>query len=403
MWHMLAVMRRNLQNTSKSPRVADENMFVDEAQVFNVKKYGAKANSDISKALLSAWKDACASKSRSQVVVPGGTYKLNEVLFEGPCKAPVDMKVQGTLQANGDHSAFKTDGWVTFQHIDGFSLSGGGTFDGQGAHAWSKVNCHEKRNCGRPPINIRFNYVSNAEVHDITSLNSKNFHINLLGCKSFNIQHISIVTPENSPNTDGIHIGRSNGIKILDTSIKTGDDCISMGDGTHEVDIEKVTCGPGHGISVGSLGKYPNEQPVSGIRVKNCTLRNTMNGVRIKTWPSSPGQSTASDMHFDNILMDNVGNPILIDQEYCPWGQCKLQVPSKVKISNVSFKNIRGTSTTHDAVKLVCSKSLPCENVEIGTIDLKYHGPEGAAKTTCLNIRPKFSGQQNPVTCSKKS
>uniref|UniRef100_A0A5B7BSP1 Uncharacterized protein n=1 Tax=Davidia involucrata TaxID=16924 RepID=A0A5B7BSP1_DAVIN len=29
MWRMLAVMRRNLQNMRKSPRVADENMFVD--------------------------------------------------------------------------------------------------------------------------------------------------------------------------------------------------------------------------------------------------------------------------------------------------------------------------------------------------------------------------------------
>ena len=41
-------------------------------------------------------------------------------------------------------------------------------------------------------------------------------------------------------------------------------------------------------LGVGSLGKYHNEQPVIGVTVRNCTLTNTMNGVRVKTWPSSP-------------------------------------------------------------------------------------------------------------------
>lgn len=49
-----------------------------------------------------------------------------------------------------------------------------------------------------------------------------------------------------------------------------------------------------------------------------------------------------------------------------------LQAPSRVKISDVSFKNIRGTSTTTLAVKLVCGSGFPCEKVMIGDIDLSY-------------------------------
>uniref|UniRef100_A0A7N0VFW4 Uncharacterized protein n=1 Tax=Kalanchoe fedtschenkoi TaxID=63787 RepID=A0A7N0VFW4_KALFE len=45
-------------------------------------------------------------------------------------------------------------------------------------------------------------------------------------------------------------------------------------------------------------------------------------------------------------------------------------IPSKVKISNVSFKNIWGTTTTREAVNLICSKGFPCQNVEVGNIDL---------------------------------
>uniref|UniRef100_A0A5B6Z524 Putative exopolygalacturonase-like n=1 Tax=Davidia involucrata TaxID=16924 RepID=A0A5B6Z524_DAVIN len=349
---------------------------------------------------MSAWKEACASPTASSVVIPAGTYMSNEVTFDGPCKAPVEIKLQGTLQANADPASFKTDGWIVFQRIDGFTLSGGGTFDGQGATTWANRKCFEKANCPKIPYNVRFNFVINAMIQDITSLNSKNFHISVLGGKNFTFQHVTITAPDESPNTDGIHIGRSNGVNILDSIIKTGDDCISLGDGSQQIHIEKVMCGPGHGISVGSLGKYPKEEPVSGITVKNCTLTGTMNGVRIKSWPNSPGATTASDMHFEDVIMNNVGYPIIIDQQYCPWNQCKQELPSKVKISNVSFKNIRGTSSTQEVVKLVCSKGVPCENVEIGDIDLAYHGPRGAATTICTNVQPKFTGKQNPATCA---
>ena len=108
-------------------------------------------------------------------------------------------------------------------------------------------------------------------VKDITSRDSKRFHINLLGCKNSTFYNVAISALEESLNTDGIHIGRSSGINITDSTIETGDDCVSIGDDSEQINIQRVTYGPGHGISVGSLGKYPHEEPVVGISVKNCT------------------------------------------------------------------------------------------------------------------------------------
>jgi galacturan 1,4-alpha-galacturonidase len=115
-------------------------------------------------------------------------------------------------------------------------------------------------------------------------------------------------------------------VKVLNTNIATGDDCVSLGDGSRQITVRNVNCGPGHGISVGSLGKYPNEEAVEHVLVKNCTLTNTDNGLRIKTWPSAPGTSPITDMNFEDIIMVNVLNPVIIDQEYCPWNQCSKEV-----------------------------------------------------------------------------
>ena len=67
--------------------------------------------------------------------------------------------------------------------------------------------------------------------------------------------------------------------------------------------------------SVGSLGKYPNEEDVKGIVWRDCTLNGTTNGARIKTWPGSP-PSQASSIIYQDIVMNDVKNPIIIDQKY---------------------------------------------------------------------------------------
>lgn len=138
-------------------------------------------------------------------------------------------------------------------------------------------------------------------------------------------RHVKISAPGTSPNTDGIDIGYSTNIHIVDSNIGTRDDCIALVGGTQSINISGVTCGPGHGISIGSLGKSPIGDVVKDINVKNCTFINTQNGVRIKTWPSSV-TGVASNITFEDITMIKAGNPIIIDQHYCPASYCKNQV-----------------------------------------------------------------------------
>ena len=81
---------------------------------------------------------------------------------------------------------------------------------------------------------------------------------------------------------------------------------------------------------MGSLGKYENEEDVKGITVKNCTMVGTENGIRIKTYPGSK-ESSASSMLFQDIVMNNVKNPIIIDQGYCPKSKCSNKAVSLIR------------------------------------------------------------------------
>ncbi|KAJ4982206.1 hypothetical protein NE237_033043 [Protea cynaroides] len=318
---------------------------------------------------------------------------LGPVILNGPCKTPsIEFQVQGLVQAPPDPASFKTDGWIAFY----LTVFNEGTFDGQGQKAWTINNCAANpHNCRMPPISLRFNFVNNTTIRDITSLNSKNFRINIFQSNDLTLKNLNILAPGDSANIDGIHIGDSARIHITDIVIATGDDCISIGPGTRNVNVTRVICGPGHDISVGSLGMYKGEAEVNGVFVRNNTFVNTQNGVRIKTWPSSP-VGIASDIVFEDLILNNVFNPIILDQGYCPHLKCTKHNPSLVKLSNIKIYKIRGTSLSQLAVVIGCSRGAPCENVKIGNINLKYNGIEGPAQSTCSNVKPILFSLQIP-------
>ncbi|KAM0063062.1 putative endo-polygalacturonase [Helianthus debilis subsp. tardiflorus] len=367
------------------------------AVVVNIKTKGAKGDgiTDDSPAILSAWKEVCGGPPPSSLLIPPGTYMSLAIMLVGPCKGPIEINAKGaTLKAPPELAKFSKDSWIYIRNVDKLTMIGG-TFDGQGQQTWMGTKCDETMACP-VPVNLRLSNLKNLVLRDLTSINSKNFHLALRGSDNSRLENLIIDAPGNSVNTDGIHIAKLNGLNITNSKIGTGDDCISFGEGSRNIHIERVSCGPGHGFSIGSLGKFPNEEPVEGVFLKNCTITGTTNGVRIKTWPNSyPG--IVRDIHFEDIIMNGAQNPVLIDQEYCPNKACKKGAPSKVKLTNVSFRRIRGTSATKVAVKLVCSAEVPCENVEVADVHLTFNG--GPATSACSNAKPKVVGQNVPGVC----
>lgn len=69
--------------------------------------------------------------------------------------------------------------------------------------------------------------------------------------------------------------------------------------------------------SIGSLGRDLNEPGVQNVTVKTVTFTGTQNGVRIKCW-GRPSNGFVRNVLFQDAVMTNVQNPIVIDQNYCP-------------------------------------------------------------------------------------
>ncbi|GAV81816.1 Glyco_hydro_28 domain-containing protein, partial [Cephalotus follicularis] len=372
--------------------------------LFNVKSFGARADgiNDDSKAFIAVWKEACKATGKVNLLIPKGTYLIGPVKFSGPCKNASSIIFHLKATTNLSKYRFGT-GWIEFRWLEGLTLTGGGTFDGQGAKAWPYNRCPTDFNCKLLPTNLKFVGMNRTVVRGLTSLNSKFFHMALVECRHFKGSKIKISAPDYSPNTDGIHIERSSSVYFSRSRIGTGDDCISVGQGNSQVTLTSITCGPGHGISVGSLGRYRNEGDVNGLVVRDCTMTGTENGIRIKTWANSPDSSAATNMTFENIVMNNVTNPIIIDQTYCPFTSCTAKAslgPSRVKLSDIYFKKIRGTSSSAIAVTLECSKGIPCQNIYLEDVHLDLSSGEEHATSSCKNVRAKYIGTQIPPPCA---
>ncbi|KAJ6848273.1 polygalacturonase-like [Iris pallida] len=367
------------------------------AAAYDVTSFGAKPDgqSDSSRPFLDAWSAACGSSGPATVHVPAGTFLIGPTTFPGPCKSSsIIVQIDGTLVAAPSSHAASED-WLLFHHVAGVSIYGG-TIDGRGASLWScKANGHS---CPRGATSLRFLGSKNIVISGLTSINSELYHIVIDDSQGVTVQGVKISAPGNSPNTDGVHVQMSTYVTVTGTGIKTGDDCISIGPGTTNLWIERVTCGPGHGISIGSLGKEDQEQGVQNVTVKSTVFTGTENGLRIKTW-GRPSDGFVRGVVFEHALMQNVQNPIIIDQNYCPDGNScpNQQSSSGVKISQVSYNDIQGSSASQVAVKFDCSSSNPCSGIGLQDVKLTYGN--SAAEATCEHADGSASGAVEPPSC----
>ncbi|OMP00109.1 Glycoside hydrolase, family 28 [Corchorus olitorius] len=403
-----AVHAQGFESLLQLPRSGSPRTNTRAKRVLSVGDFGAKGDGhhDDTKAFEHAWKIACSFPVRTRILIPAGhTYLVRPVELGGPCKSRVTLMISGTIVAPKDPDVW--DGlnprkWLYFHQVNHLRVDGGGTVNGMGQEWWAR-SC--KRN---KTMALTFHKCKNLKVHNLIVVNSQQMHIAFTNCLRVTVSNLSVIAPATSPNTDGIHISASRGVEVKNSIVGTGDDCVSIVSNSSRIQIRNFFCGPGHGISIGSLGKSKSWAQVHNVFVDGAFISNTENGVRIKTWQGGSGY--AANMKFQNVLMENVSYPIIIDQYYCDSdlpcanqmievkGNCMEDKTLNVKVDNISFVHIKGTSATEEAIRFACSDSFPCEGLYLEDIRLEsYTG--GITKSFCWEAYGSSSGLVRPPPC----
>ncbi|KAL0319161.1 UNVERIFIED_CONTAM: putative polygalacturonase [Sesamum angustifolium] len=268
-------------------------------------------------------------------------------------------------------------------NIDDFGAKGDGFSD-------------DTKPCTQAPTAVTFHRCKNLKVRNLTLFNGQQLHMAFTHCTHVAASHVTFVAPADSPNTDGIDISASTRVELKDIIITTGDDCISIVSNSSRIRVKNVVCGPGNGISIGSLGKYNSSASVQDVTVSGGALFDSKNGVRIKTWQG--GSGFARNITFENIWMKNVSNPIVIDQYYCDSPETCGNQTSAVSIDSIYFCNIKGTSATEEAIRFACSDSYPCKRLYLENIQLTASSGI-AAKSFCWKAYGTSTGPVYPPSC----
>ncbi|XP_004306351.1 PREDICTED: polygalacturonase At1g48100-like [Fragaria vesca subsp. vesca] len=354
--------------------ITEEDTEVSAAQksgaVYNVLDYGAKGDgkADDTKAFVAAWAAACKVQASTVTVPSGSVFLVKPISFSGPnCQPHIVFQLDGKIIAPTGAGAWGSGllQWLEFTKLQRLTIRGKGVIDGQGAVWWN--DSYNGKMPSTKPTALRFYGSNGVTVTGITIQNSPQAHLKFDSCTNVQVSAVTISSPGDSPNTDGIHLQNSQDVAISGASLACGNFQHSSIKSRGNLALHNVNCGPGHGVSIGGLGKDGTKACVSNITVRDVKLQNTLNGVRIKTWQG--GSGSVKNVMFANIQVSEVEFPIMIDQFYCDKGHCANKT-SAVAVSGINYVNIQGTYTSKPA-HFACSDSIPCTGVSLDTIHLK--------------------------------
>ncbi|KAF2090735.1 glycoside hydrolase family 28 protein [Saccharata proteae CBS 121410] len=322
-------------------------------------------------------KSSCSSITLKNITVPAGETldltdlnKGTEVIFEGTTSFGYKEWSGPLISVSG------TD--ITVKGASGHVINA------EGDKWWDTKGTNGGKT--KP----KFFYAHKMKQSTISSLNIKNtpvqgFSIN--NSEDLVLENITIDNTDGDEesdgdklghNTDAFDVGSSTGITIKNAIIQNQDDCLAINSG-EDITFTGGTCSGGHGISIGSVGGR-SDNTVKNVVVENSTVKNSQNGIRIKTVYGATG--SVSGVKYSGITLSNVTKyGIVIEQDYengSPTGTPTTGVP----ITDLTVSDVTG-SVASDAtnVYVLCGKGA-CSDWSWSGVELSG----GSTSKKCKNI-----------------
>lgn len=242
--------------------------------------------------------------------------------------------------------AEKGDGcrpFISFSKTRGGGIYGEGIIDGQGgaliagsAETWWQLARRAQAEGGNQnaPRLIQIDHAQGITFSGVTLRNAPNFHVAMNRGEGATFWGLTIDSPADARNTDGIDLGASQDVTITHSLIRTGDDNVAIkagGNGpSSHISIIDNYFGWGHGMSIGS-------EVNSGARdilVRNLTLDGTTSGLRIKSDVSRGG--LVEGVTYEYVCLRGNRWPVSFDAKYDPHAQgTKIPVYRQIVLRHV--------------------------------------------------------------------
>ncbi|KAM0907797.1 hypothetical protein ACQ4PT_015922 [Festuca glaucescens] len=224
-----------------------------------------------------------------------------------------------------------------------------GTIDGQGAIWWDWFQ-NRNLNYTRPHL-VELVYSSNIVISNLTFKNSPFWNIHPVYCSQVLVEHVTILAPLDSPNTDGINPDSSTNVCINHCYVRNGGDVIAIKSGWDEygisfarpssnISISNFTgeARGGAGIAIGS----EMSGGISEVRAEGLRIVNSLHGIRIKTAPGRGGYVT--NVYIADVSMHNVSMAIRITGNYGEHPDNNYDRNALPVISNITVENVVGVN-----------------------------------------------------------
>ncbi|HEY1793837.1 MAG TPA: glycoside hydrolase family 28 protein [Opitutaceae bacterium] len=355
------------------------------SRTFNLRDFGAAGDGRTSDT--PAFEKAIGAVDRAgggTLTVPAGTY------FTGPfdlCSS-IDLHLEkgATLlfsQKFDDYrlSSKKYRPMIGGSGLHDVAISGEGVIDGQGQPWWvleRKAKTDARRRglpdaeIGRPRM-IQLTSCERLLFSGITLQNSPMFHLVPSKSTDVTVYGISIKSPADSPNTDGIDPSACKRVLIEHCRVDTGDDCVAVKGGSgpdEDILVTDCTFLHGHGCSIGS-------DTLAGVRnmtVRRCTFDGTSAGVRLKSRRGRGGM--VENVTYSDLQMRNVGQAIVISSFYYglprPGEHVDAEAagPETPAWRNITIKNIVAKSGTRDAGLIIGLPEMPARGILLENVTI---------------------------------
>ncbi|MBR2843829.1 MAG: glycoside hydrolase family 28 protein [Solobacterium sp.] len=274
-------------------------------------------------------------------------------------------------------------------YVNDVQIVGKGRIDGNGQNGdwWKKFNEFPAKR----PRAVFLNRCSNITLHGVTVANSPSWHIHPYFSKNISLLNCSVSAPKVSPNTDAIDPESCDYVDIIGCKFSVGDDCIAVKSGKIDMAMKYHVPADHHTIrnclmQFGHGALTLGSELSAGIRnvsVTQCFFRETDRGLRIKSRRGRGKESIITDVLFDNIRMDKVKTPIVINMWYnCVdpdrfteyvWSREHLPIDDRTPhLGLFEFKNMECTDAEVAACYIDGLPESPIDRVELENVSVSF-------------------------------